>query len=135
MASILEPIREKMIEHLEALSALHHALIDYSAMDTQFPFAVMSFGAGAYDSDLDHVLDRDIGVWIIIHGNTRDEVDELLEDIGTLWMGTSNFQDLSDLGVVNIQPDDSDLPMEFGKTDSKPMGYIAFLMTVRYTYT
>lgn len=134
MASILEPIRDKMIEHLEALGTIHHAMIDYTAKETQFPFAVLSLGAGGFETDINKTIDREVTAFIAVHGHTRDAVDEALEDIMTLWYGSTNFTALYDLGVIMIDPADSDIPMEFSRDTKVTMGYIQFDMLVRYNY-
>jgi len=133
MVSILEPIRAKMVEHLKALSALGNVKIDYTDKETQYPFAVLTFGTGEFISDINNTLDMSVDVYIALHGQGRDNIDELAESIQKLWYNSTNFTALSALGVISINPTGRDTPGEFN-TQKDVMSIIVFEMEVRYNY-
>jgi hypothetical protein len=132
---VLDPIRDKMIEHLLSVTILGNVYKDFPPAEGPRPCAAILFGAARYRADINNTLDREIDVYISIYGTEQDQVDKILEDISKLWYGASNWAALKTLGVINLAIVDDNPPAVFTRSIDPVFADIRLLLTVRYNYT
>lgn len=114
MASIVDNVVAKMIEHLETVTVGTHTLrAKYGPIETttRKPFAWVRVDRGDIDYSVISV-DRKMDVVIALEGSHAD-VSSLLESISVLWESNAKWAELCALGAVNIDVLEIEEPFHF----------------------
>jgi len=114
------------------------ATIGSDNRETQFPTASIEFGGGETNSDVNTVIDREVGLYIRVKGDDQDQVEYATQEIMILWKGNGNelMGVLRDLDCIRIEPVGMVPPMIKSGTTTMPVyADLQFQMTVRYSYT
>ena len=141
--SILKSIKEKIQDHLEAMCLpgvtapmLRSVVLEYPLNEPlHYPYALVMFEGGGYDSDINSCLELTARCTIWLFADKEEEIRSLIQQIQKLWMTSTLFTALAMLGVVDMTPADADLPDgQMAVRGNKYSGVISFNLLIRYTY-
>lgn len=139
----LKTIKEKIQDHLEAMTLpgvtapmLDSVVLEYPLNEpAHYPYALVMFEGGSYDSDINSCLELTVVCNIWLFADKEETIRSLIQQIQKLWMTSTLFTALSLLGVINITPGSSDLPDgQMAVRGNKYSGCISFNLLIRYTY-
>lgn len=138
MASKLSTIIPAIIAQLETtatttLKQCYEGSIDLAKVDSaQFPCAFLDVvGDGEYQWNFD-ICDRTDEVYVMLVGNTLEQVRLAIESIQDLWQTSATaWAALTALGVIDMRAVHFTLPIT-GPEGSHVYGELQYTMTTRY---
>ena len=140
MTSIMQPIKAKIQDHLEALSVQSQTpKVRYGANPQERTTLAINFQLqeGTEDLFITPHIDVAYNLIIMVYGKDADVINETIEAIRTLWMPTNasgEYDELVALGVKWLFPESSRVSDD-PDSNNLLVGEITFNCEVRFTWT
>jgi len=138
--STVKDVKNKIKDHLEAMDDgsgnLRFSTVSILPLLDSYqdaPYAELFFGSGEFNSDINGTLDYPLTMVIRVTIDNEETAEEIWEQMIKLWFNNTNFQELSDLNVIECKPLDAIVPVVLPGGNRYIMD-IKYSLEIRYTY-